>query len=166
MRFAFLAWAKSFTLLVNGEESSTQLVNGYVYVTRKWQEHDQVQLQFPMETEILFAHPDLRENAGKVALQRGPVVYCLEQIDNGEALSSLSIDCSQPIEASFESDLLNGIMVLKGKALRTEVADSSKQSLYLTSGELKRQETSFKAIPYYAWANRGVGEMVVWMAYK
>lgn len=91
------------------------------------------------------------------------MVYCLEQADNGENLTSLEIDGDGLIEEHFEEDLLNGVMVLSGKAKRTEVAGDAGQALYMKRSKLKKSETTFTAIPYYAWANRGEGEMAVWV---
>lgn len=163
LAFRIPGWARSYTLSVNGEEHSTQLVDGYAYLTRTWAKGDELQLSIPMEVEIIHPHPALKENAGKIALQRGPVVYCLEEVDNSSGLSGLAIDSEQAIEHSFEKDTLNGVVILKGEALKTELKESSTASLYVSEKQINTTKTSFKAVPYYAWANRGEGEMAVWI---
>ncbi|MDQ0208756.1 glycoside hydrolase family 127 protein [Alkalicoccobacillus murimartini] len=163
LAFRIPGWAHSYELWINGKEAGSQLDNGYAYVTRNWESGDQVKLSIPMQVEILQAHPELRVNAGKVALQRGPVVYCLEEEDNGSNLPDLAIQTDQPIEASFDETLLQGVMVLEGKAVRSEVAEGLESQLYMVEGSVTRKETSFQAVPYYAWANRKTGEMAVWI---
>ncbi|TSB45988.1 glycoside hydrolase family 127 protein [Alkalicoccobacillus porphyridii] len=159
LAFRIPGWAHTFNMSINGEELSTQLVDGYAYVTRTWEKADELKLSIPMDVNILHPHPKLRANAGKVALQRGPVVYCLEEVDNSAGLSSLAIKDDQVIEHSFDQSTLGGVVVLKGKARRTE---NLTNALYVSNNELVTKEVDFKAIPYYAWANRGIGEMAVW----
>jgi uncharacterized protein len=163
LAFRIPGWARSFSLKVNGEEAHTQVSKGYAYVTRTWNQGDEIHLEIPMEIERMVAHPNVKANAGKIALQRGPVVYCLEQVDNGENLASIEINGDSLIEERFEEELLNGVMVLSGKAKRTEVTSDVGQALYMRTEDVNTSETTFTAIPYYAWANRGEGEMTVWV---
>lgn len=163
LAFRIPGWARSFSLKVNGEEAHTQVSKGYAYVTRTWNQGDEIHLEIPMEIERMVAHPNVKANAGKIALQRGPVVYCLEQVDNGENLASIEINGDSLIEERFEEELLNGVMVLSGKAKRTEVTSDVSQALYMRTEDVNTSETTFTAIPYYAWANRGEGEMTVWV---
>lgn len=159
-------WCKLAVLKINNDlvdlESCTR--NGYAYLTRIWQKGDHVELIFPMAIERVRSNPKLRENIGKVALQRGPVVYCLEEIDNGTNLPSIILPKDSELEAAFHEDLLDGISVITGRA--EKVDDSTwGEGLYL-SKERETKTISIQAIPYYAWCNRQPGEMLVWISEK
>ncbi len=148
-------------LTVNGERINAQeiLQKGYVYIRRKWADGDQVAIRFPMEVRRVYANQRVREDAGCVALMRGPVVYCFEGVDNGELIQSLRI----PREAAVtpyvcEEGILKGNTLLKIEGCRmvgSEALYSEKPSV--------REEAVLTAIPYYAWANRGETQMRVWM---
>jgi uncharacterized protein len=155
-------WCKKASLSVNGEpmDLTNSIKKGYAYITRLWKKDDQVELNFDMPIEKVRSHPKVKENLGKVALQRGPVVYCLEEVDNGPDLSSLSLSSESELEASYESNLLDGIVTISGTANRIEASES--HALY-TTNTYSIKTTPFKAIPYYAWCNREPGEMIVWV---
>jgi len=156
-------WCEGASVHVNGQPISIEdaLHNGYVMIKRVWKAGDVVRIVLPMPVERIHANPNVRVNAGKVALQRGPVVYCLEQADNGAILPDISLPEYAELEARFEPDFLGGVTVIKGEALRGDdfIPD---ESLYSKKKRNKRPVT-MKAIPYYAWANRGAGEMLVWI---
>lgn len=159
-------WCKLAVLKINNDlvdlESCTR--NGYAYLTRIWQKGDHVELIFPMAIERVRSNPKLRENIGKVALQRGPVVYCLEEIDNGTNLPSIILPKDSELEAAFREDLLDGISVITGRA--EKVDDSTwGEGLYM-SKERETKTINIQAIPYYAWCNRQPGEMLVWISEK
>jgi hypothetical protein len=108
-----------------------------------------------MPVRRVVANEAVKDNKGKVALERGPLVYCAEWPDNGGRVLNLRLADNAQIEPEFRADMLKGIVVLKGKALAvTKNADGS------TGGQ---KEQDFLAIPYYAWAHRGPGEMAVWI---
>jgi DUF1680 family protein len=107
------------------------------------------------------AHPAVREDAGKVALQRGPLVYCLEQVDNGPNLPDLVLPRGARLEAVYDEDLLGGVVAIVGQGRRREL-DEWQEKLYQPAQSMVRA-VSLKAIPYYAWANREPGEMLVWI---
>jgi uncharacterized protein len=140
-----------------GLEGITQ--KGYAKLTRTWQDGDSVELVLPMKVEFVRAHPELRENAGRVALQRGPLVYCLEEADNGANLSEICVAEEGGFSATFEPDLLGGVTVLAGSAERVGVPGGN---LYTTEAP-KRKPVEIKAVPYFAWCNRKPGEMIVWI---
>lgn len=114
-----------------------------------------------MPVERVEAHPHVRQDAGRVALQRGPVVYCLEEVDNGRDLSDVVVPRSADFAARFEPGLLGGVVTLRGKALRRDPA-RWKGHLYGTTPTPLRR-VNIKAIPYAVWANRQPGEMLVWL---
>ncbi|MCX2480004.1 glycoside hydrolase family 127 protein [Pedobacter sp. MC2016-15] len=127
---------KPVVIKVNGQPVKYQTEAGYALISRTWKPNDLVQMDLHMEVRQVVASRNLKDNIGKSALQRGPLVYCAEWKDNGGRVSNLQLPANAVFKAQFEPDLLGGVNVLKGKA--------------------------FTAIPYYGWANRGEGEMTVW----
>ncbi|MFC0472461.1 glycoside hydrolase family 127 protein [Halalkalibacter kiskunsagensis] len=154
-------WCKDSTIMVNEEKTTYTVEKGYAKIQREWKQGDQVNLNFEMPVEVVRSHPEVRENAGKVALQRGPIVYCLEQADNGSNLQDVTLSGDIELTAKHEPDLLNGITILTGQALQTDRTQVQDQ-LY-TTNSYQKVPKEIKAIPYYAWSNRGEGEMVVWI---
>ncbi|WP_077623295.1 glycoside hydrolase family 127 protein [Sediminibacillus massiliensis] len=155
------AWCRNAAITVNGQAVDYSEVNGYAKIQREWQDGDQINLTLEMPVEIIRSHPQVRENAGKVALQRGPVVYCLEQADNGENLQDITLSENAGFSSKFEAELLNGVTVITGKGSQTD-ASKVEDELY-TTRSFDRVAKEIKAIPYYAWSNRGEGEMTVWV---
>ena len=145
-------------------ESAAKAENGYVHITRKWQEGDILSLKMEMPVELVEANPRVRADAGKVAIQRGPMVYCLEEEDNDSNLSALSLLPNDGLLAEFNPELLGGIVVIRGKALRTQT-DGWENALYrpYTVSNICQE---IKAVPYCLWGNRKQGEMLVWMRVK
>lgn len=129
------------TLSVNGEDVQIQSEQGYALLTRTWQAGDQVTLTLPMEVRRVVSHPAITENQHKVAIERGPLVYCAEGIDNGGAVLGALLPDRTTFTAKFAPDLLGGVTVITS-------TDSSHP---------------LQLIPYYAWAHRGISEMVVWL---
>ena len=154
-------WRRSATLTVNGEtvESATNL--GYARIERKWKSGDEVELVLPMPVERIEAHPAVRQNVGCVALQRGPVVYCLEQVDNRVPLHRIVLPRDAELKAHFEKELLGGVTVIKGEALVVDDSDWDNMLYRTEPSKLKPHEIT--AIPYYAWDHREPGEMRVWI---
>ena len=134
---------------------------GYAKIHRRWQSGDQVELNLSMPVERVQAHPQVRANCGRVALQRGPLVYCLQEIDNGINLKDLVLPRAAELAVKFEPDLLNGVSVITGSAKRRRL-ETWEDQLY--RADTSSTENIFcKAIPYFAWANRAPGEMLVWV---
>ncbi len=157
-----------YTLSVNGKAIDSKVVDGYATVERKWQPDDTVTLELPMQVRRVIADEEVEADRGRVALMRGPLVYCVEwpDVDGGKVLD-LSLSDKATLTSEFRKGLLGGVEVIKGTARRT-VSTKSKKSQ--ASGDKSREhasksgdDESFVAIPYYAWANRGQGEMVVWL---
>lgn len=163
LAFRIPGWARKAEMTINGEKVDIQATSkdGYVYIKREWQNQDTIKLEFPMEIERIQANPKVRENAGKIALQRGPIVYCLEEVDNGNQLHLISIPNSSNLNTTYEKDLLDGVVTITGEAIRENDTDWN-EALYLPYSE-KNTKIIFKAVPYYTWCNREPGEMRVWI---
>ncbi len=157
-------WASGETATVNGRviDTGTAKEKGYLTIRRRWSPGDRVTLDLPMPVTRVYAHPDVRADAGRVALRRGPLVYCIEQVDNcGIALPRATLPRNAPLEARRRPDLFGGAVAIEGDAQVAAVED--------WNGRLYRPEppvsvaAPITAIPYYLWCNRGPGEMRVWL---
>src|SRR5690606_27298078 len=109
-----------------------------------------VEIQFPMEVKSIVSHEKVEANTGKAAIQRGPIVYCAEAVDNGHDVLNLHIDESAPMKATFKKDLLHGVTVLTGKG-------------WTGNGTAKKEQT-VQLIPYCVWNHRDISEMTVWFS--
>jgi DUF1680 family protein len=140
------------TIKINGQPVTIQLDRGYALLDRTWRKGDVVELELPMPVRRVTADPQVTADIGRVALERGPMVFCAEWPDNpGGKVRDLIVPDDQPFTASFEPELLNGVETIQGRALRVSRG---------ADGAMLKTEQSFKAIPYFAWANRGKGEMM------
>lgn len=155
------SWCTNYHISVNGKATDYTLVKGYMLINQTWKDGDQVELNLDMPPHFIESHPQVRANTNKLALQRGPLVYCLEELDNGANLSAIKIRPLEGLNVTFEPDLLGGTSVILAKGERLEEA-SWQGSLYRPY-EKRTLEIELKAIPYYLWGNRGVGEMLVWI---
>jgi len=147
---------KKVTLKVNDKSVTTEMYKGFACIQRKWKPGDIIELHLPMPIRRVLAHPNAEADEGKVALQRGPIVYCLEWPDNDRKVLNLVIPDNAELKTEFKSDLLNGVQIITGKA---NVAKRDTKGTPIAG-----EEKQFVAIPYYAWAHRGRGEMTVWPA--
>jgi len=156
-------WCRDPRLKVNGKflRVAGLVKKGYAKIKRLWKSGDKVELTLPMQVEQIEAHPGVREDCGKVALRRGPVVYCLEQIDNGADLADIRLERESKLTARFDPKLLGGVVVITGKAKRRNSADW-RGDLYRPVGS-KTKTVNIKAVPYCTWENRKSGEMIVWI---
>ena len=144
------------TLSVNGQNVPLTMEQGYAVVTRPWKTGDVVWLHLPMPVRRVVASNDVSADRGRVALQRGPIVFAAEWPDSpGGHVLNLMLPDAEPLRAESRPRLLNGVEVIAGHALAYS-ADAS--------GNVTSRKQPFVAIPYYAWANRGPGEMSVWLA--
>jgi uncharacterized protein len=151
-------WCRAPHLSLNGQPVEMERVQGYARLQRTWQPGDKLVLDLPMPVERVHADARVAAAAGQVALQRGPVVYCVEQVDNGAELSALSLPRANPLKAHYVADLLGGCVIIEGQAVRTEPGGA----LYGTE-PLRTSSVRLCAVPYALWANRGEGEMRVWL---
>ena len=156
-------WCRQATLAVNGEPLPVDRLveRGYAKVRRTWQKGDRVFLELSMPVERVYANPKVRMANGKVALRRGPIVYCLEEVDNPfPPLARIALPRHAPLTAAFEPHLLGGVVVIKGEALVTVDAEDG----VLYRSEPPRAELKpIQAVPYCVWDNRAPGQMVVWL---
>jgi len=146
------------TLKVNGKRLSLSTQNGFACIDRKWQKGDTIEMDLPMPIRRVIAHPNVKADRDKVAIQRGPIVFCLEWPDNDGKVLNLVIRDDAKLRTEYRPDLLNGVMVVIGEAQvvkRTNNGDI-----------VPDRDKQFIAIPYYAWAHRGRGEMTVWPAQR
>ncbi|RKN86330.1 glycoside hydrolase family 127 protein [Paenibacillus ginsengarvi] len=152
------------SFMLNGQsfEHEGSMTNGYMLVEREWADGDILEADFAMEPVWMLAHPNIRADSGKVALQRGPLVYCLEEADNGPALCSISVSPDRPLQARFEDDFLGGAVVITAEGRKDDAADWSGPEAYLPARKMSRPFT-LRAVPYFLWGNRGAGEMTVWI---
>jgi len=157
-------WCQGPQIRVNGEvQASVETFHGYASLNRQWKRGDVVELTFPMSIQRIHAHPKVAADQGRVALQRGPIVYCLEGADSGGSVGNLVIPPDSSLRVERRGDLLGGVTVLHGNALSLYQADWD--SLYKTAPRLPGSTNSeFTAIPYFANANRQPAEMMVWVA--
>lgn len=157
-------WCPEATLKVNGRAlTSPERVRGYARIHRLWNSGDFVELNMPMPVRAVRAHPSVLADAGKIALVRGPVVYCLESADNGDQVRSFAVRPQGAFSTQHRQELLGGITVVKGNAWALE-PQRWNNSLYQAATDVSApRETEFTAIPYYANANRGPVHMTVWV---
>jgi DUF1680 family protein len=154
-------WCRSARLAVNGEAATLDVQKGYARIARRWQSGDQITLDLEMPVERVYAHPAIRDDVGTVALQRGPLVYCLESADNAVPFNQLQLPQSSSLQSQFEPALLGGVATITGQA-EVQTAEDWADTLYRTVPPTNQPHT-LRAIPYYAWANRQPGEMRVWI---
>ncbi|WP_449602739.1 glycoside hydrolase family 127 protein [Paenibacillus sp. Marseille-Q9583] len=157
------SWSLGIEIRVNGEalNAAENIEQGYLVIRRMWRAGDIIEVNDPMEAHRIYAHPNLRADAQKVTIQRGPLVYCLESIDNGEPLSSISLKEDGELTAAFDETLLGGAAVVEADGLCVD-QESWSGGLY-SREKAPLQSVKVKAVPYYLWGNRGSGEMKVWI---
>ncbi len=135
-----------FSILLNGNSVPFELDKGYAVISRKWDKNDIIEIDLPMPVRRVIAHENVEDDQGKVALTRGPIVYCTEGIDNNNDVFNLVIPDHVKFTTQYRNDLLDGIRIIKGI-----VSDKS------------GKKRPLMAIPYYSWSHRGPGEMAVWL---
>lgn len=161
LRLRVPSWCRKYDLRVNGKAMSLKPNKGYLYLAGPWKDGDKIVLDMAMPIERIYAHPEVQADVGRVALQRGPIVYCLEQADNEHRVYNIVLPRASKLEAVHRKDLLGGVTVITGEARYIEEEDW-KGHLYRPGPE-KLRSCKITAIPYYAWCNRGKGNMAVWI---
>jgi DUF1680 family protein len=153
-------WCQHASVKVDGEElPATPGEDGYVCLSRTWQPGDVVTLKLDMPIRRIAANPKVTADVGRVALMRGPLVYCLEAADNEGAVRDIALPRRAELKTEWQPDLLGGVILLRGKGLR-RARDESAELYRAVDDDPKADVT---AIPYYAWDHREPGEMVVWV---
>ena len=150
--------SEKVSVSVNGIPANYKVINGYALIRKRWKKGDTVLLDIPMPIRRIIATDEIAEDRNRVALQRGPLVYCFEYVDNNSKAMNIVVPDNLNFRAEFKPELLNGVVVLQADALVPTIASDG-----LSVNSVKRQIT---AIPYYTWANRGRGQMQVWVPAK
>ncbi len=148
----------AFTLAVNGKVADFKIENGYAIIERDWKKGDQIELVLPMEVKRIVSRHEVKQDEGRIALQRGPLVYCVEGADNGGQAWNLIIPDNAIFQATYQKDLLEGVTTIEFEAPTVQI-DADGQSV-------KTEVKKIIAIPYYAWCNRGQNPMQVWLPRK
>jgi uncharacterized protein len=158
-------WCDHFSLKLNGKALDLQPeANGYLAIPREWQAGDTLEYNLDMPVKAIYANPNVRQLLGRIAIQRGPIVYCLEGVDHASiVLDRISVDAGQVpgFTVSYQPDLLGGVAVIKGQGLRLDDA-AADNALYHTTQPC-HTPIELTAIPYCVWDNRAAGEMRVWL---
>lgn len=146
------------TIIVNGKSADYIMQNGYAVINRTWKKGDVVEMNLPMDVRRVVANDKVKNDIGKVALQRGPLMYCAEWTDNNGKTSNIVIPDNATFTTEFKPGLLNGVTIIKSQVPVVKIDDAGMN--------INTVQQSFTAIPYYAWANRGKGEMQLWFPEK
>ena len=146
-------------ITVNGQPVAYEMENGYAVIKRAWKKNDVVEVKLPMDVERVVANENVKDDIGKVALQRGPLMYCAEWPDNGGRAANFVLPDAITFTTEFKADMLNGVEIIKADNVPAVEVDANGQSIQTV-------KKPFVAIPYYAWANRGKGEMMIWFPEK
>lgn len=154
-------WARGYTVTINGESTEGSCREGYLHLRRDWKDEDELTLEFPMRVEKNYANPNVKSDLGRVALTRGPLVYCLEEIDNGKGLTKIGIKEHAGYQLAADGMEAGEVDIIT----QGTIADDSGwgESLYRFDGPPNLNEITLKFVPYYLWNNRGAGEMIVWI---
>ncbi len=163
IRLRIPGWTQGAVLKVNGRTEPPPKAGAYAEVRRNWKAGDRIELALPLEPRLVEANPLVEENWNQVAVARGPIVYCLESPDlpSGVRFHEVALPARTRLRARFDPQLLGGVTVLEGKA-RLARRSAFSGALYRTL-EPASGEVDLRLIPYYAWANRGVSYMTVWL---
>lgn len=165
-------WSARNTVKVNGVPIPGARAGKYLTVRRTWSAKDEVEMEFDMTTHLLKANPNVTEDRGRIAFQRGPIVFCMEQPDQADhgkdlEMAAYSVRLGEIAKTNFDSHLLDGVMTLEYPAtIRRTGADAGLYYSAAETVEAKEAPTTVKLIPYYAWANRGPASMQVWIPYQ
>lgn len=154
-------YVRTAAIKLNGEQIEAEAEKGYFYIRREWKNRDTVTVEYDVDFRFVHCNPRVNENIGKVALMKGPWVYCLEEVDNGKHLKSVIVRTDANITEQYDASLLGGTLcaVFEGKRIDYEKEETD---LYLEKAP-EYVITKLRAVPYCVWNNRGRGEMLVWM---
>jgi len=139
------------SLKVNGNPVALNIIKGYAWISRTWKKGDVIELNLPMPVRRVVSHQNVKDNAGRTAVQRGPVVYCFEGADNPQGVANLILPPAAKLQNEYHGDLLGGIVTITGSG---QIRQDDKKGV---------EDIDVVAIPYYAWAHRGKNEMAVWL---
>lgn len=157
-------WADGTQVRINNGPYTDDLKSRtYLTLSRMWESGDTIEIEFPMEVRLVRSHPLVEENRNHVAVMRGPVVYCIESSDFPAEVKASEIYLSEKsqFESRFAGDVLGGVTLLETEVFRLE--RTGEASLYSSFDSLTKEKVSVSLIPYFAWANRGISSMAVWI---
>jgi DUF1680 family protein len=149
---------KKVEIKINGQPTTFTVKNGYAVLSRTWKKGDVVEVNLPMEVRRVVANEKIKDDNGKIALQRGPIIYCAEWVDNNGKASNIIIPGNAVMTTEYKTDLLNGVMVIKSEVPAVLINKET--------NNVSTEKKTMTAIPYYAWAHRGKGEMMIWFPTK
>jgi DUF1680 family protein len=163
-------WSSKNSVKVNGQEIAGAKPGEYLAIRRRWAQNDTIALGFDMTTHLLKANPAVAEDRGRVAFQRGPLVFCMEHLDQPDHSPEINLaDYAVPLKGEttmqFEPALLDGVMVLSHPATISQTATDVGLYFPASTPQPPARTTTVKLIPYYAWANREPASMQVWIPY-
>jgi len=156
--FANPGGSEPVVIKINGKPTAYTLRHGYAVLPRTWRKGDVVEMTLPLDVRRVVANSHVKDDLGKVALQRGPIIYCAEWTDNKGRATNLVVPPTATFTAAYRPDLLNGVTTLTATVPAVQVDAAA--------GTIQTVPQTLTAIPYYAWANRGKGEMTVWFPAK
>lgn len=149
--YSFTSKAPQYTITINGKKARTLIAEGYATLVNSWKAGDVIEIDFPMEVRRIRANDHVADDKGKLAIERGPIMFCLEGKDQADStVFNKFIPDGTLMEATYDATLLNGVVVLAGTAKELQ-----------KDGSIK--DVPFKAIPYSTWNNRGSDQMAVWI---
>jgi len=154
------SFAENFTADLAGDPGTGEKRNGYFRITKTWNSSE-IKVSFDIKSQLIYPNPKVHQNCGKVAIARGPEIYCFEEVDNGANLAALSLDADAPLKECWREDLLGGVMQIKtmGKRLVEPEASESFSDKFVPNSD----KVELIALPYGFWGNRFPGEMLVWI---
>lgn len=162
--FRIPSYCNSYLVKVNDEEIKCTNNDGYVEILREWKENDEIFIHLDIEIHEITSNPNVKYNLGKVAIQRGPFIYCLEEVDNGKNLNFVELPKNAEYKYVYDENLNGGVGKITTKAKKLVLDDSWNDSLYRYNAKAPRYEDcNLTFVPYFSWANRSVGEMRVWI---
>lgn len=155
------SFAENFAVIINGKPAKGEIEKGYCNIQRKWENGDKIDISFDIIPRIVYANPLIRANCGKIAIVRGPEVYCFEEADNGTDLAAVYLSPDAALTEEWKSDLFGGTMLIhcKGKKL----AGFKTAASFSSTEKSRLEDIELTALPYGSWANRKPGEMIVWL---
>ena len=161
-------WCRNARVAVNGEQVdlASVTVDGYAIIKRQWQDGDKVELDLPMEPVRVGSNPLVRADIGKVAIQNGPIVYCLEEVDNGPNLHAVTLPKDAELEVSFRGRFAGWSECDNRTGRKKAKEEPWGPELYKANACTEYEPVKLTFVPYYAWVNREPGEMTVWVREK
>jgi DUF1680 family protein len=155
-------WGNEYEL-IGAENAKREERKGYLYLTKRWEKDEEVKLHVPMKIRRLEANPLVRETIGKIAIMRGPIVYCMEEVDNGKNLHLFCVNSNGTGETVERKIAGTTMTCIQMDGFRQIISQEEEATLYHETWEEQKEAVKLSFVPYYAWANRGENEMQVWV---